>query len=70
MQSTRGDEPPLLLIVDRRNDAVSPLLSQWTYQAMVHELLTMSNNRVSLAEIPNVPQDMKEVADRSFGLIR
>ncbi|KAF8758342.1 STXBP unc-18 SEC1 family [Rhizoctonia solani] len=31
--------PPLLLILDRRNDPVTPLLTQWTYQAMVHELL-------------------------------
>lgn len=30
---------------------------QWTYQAMVHEFLTINNNRVCL---PN-NQDMKEV---------
>lgn len=59
-QSTTN-EPPLLLILDRRNDAVSPLLSQWTYQAMVHELLTIVNNRVKLDDVPNIPQDMKEV---------
>lgn len=29
----------LLLILDRRDDPLTPLLSQWTYQAMVHELL-------------------------------
>lgn len=28
-----------VLILDRREDPVTPLLSQWTYQAMVHELL-------------------------------
>jgi len=26
------DVPPLLLILDRRNDPVTPLLNQWTYQ--------------------------------------
>lgn len=40
--------PPLLLILDRRDDPVTPLLTQWTYQAMVHELFTIDNNRVRL----------------------
>ncbi|EAT77229.2 hypothetical protein SNOG_15296 [Parastagonospora nodorum SN15] len=35
----KTDTPPILLIVDRRDDPVTPLLTQWTYQAMVHELL-------------------------------
>ncbi|KAF8555720.1 Sec1-like protein [Imleria badia] len=40
---------PLLLILDRRNDPITPLLSQWTYQAMVHELLGIQNGRVNLS---------------------
>jgi len=51
----RGQLPPpqpVLLILDRRDDCVTPLLNQWTYQAMVHELLTIKNQRVSLAEAP------------------
>lgn len=57
-----GELPPTqLLIIDRRNDPVTPLLSQWTYQAMVHELLTINNNRVSLAHVPDVPKDFREV---------
>ncbi|KAG5638704.1 hypothetical protein H0H81_010686 [Sphagnurus paluster] len=35
--------PPLLLILDRRNDPVTPLLSQWTYQAM-EILLTINTD--------------------------
>ena len=38
----------LLLLLDRRDDPVTPLLSQWTYQAMVHELLTIHNNRIDM----------------------
>jgi vacuolar protein sorting-associated protein 45 len=34
--------------VDRRNDPVTPLLSQWTYQAMVHELVGITNGRVTV----------------------
>ena len=40
-----GEGPPVLLVLDRRDDPVTPLLSQWTYQAMVHELLGISYNR-------------------------
>lgn len=50
---------PLLLIVDRREDPVTPLLNQWTYEAMVHELIGISNSRVSLESAPNVPDDLK-----------
>ena len=28
---------------------------------MVHELMTINNNRVNLAEVPNVPPELKEV---------
>lgn len=57
-----GEIPtPQLLIIDRRDDPVTPLLNQWTYQAMVHELLTINNNRVSLAQLPDVHKDFKEV---------
>lgn len=38
----------MLLILDRMDDPVTPLLSQWTYQAMVHELLGLNRNRVTL----------------------
>jgi vacuolar protein sorting-associated protein 45 len=56
-----GSPPPLLLILDRRDDPITPLLSQWTYQAMVHELLTINNNRVDLSNVAGVPKDFREV---------
>lgn len=51
--------PPLLLILDRRNDPVTPLLSQWTYQAMVHELIGIQNGRVDLSNAPDVKNDLR-----------
>ena len=51
----------LLLILDRLDDPVTPLLSQWTYQAMVHELLGLNNNRVILRGAPNIAKDLEEV---------
>ena len=49
---------PLLLILDRRNDPITPLLSQWTYQAMVHELLGIHNGRVDLSMVPDIRPEL------------
>jgi vacuolar protein sorting-associated protein 45 len=54
-------EGPLVLLLDRMDDPVTPLLSQWTYQAMVHELLGLNRNRVVLKGAPNVHKDLEEV---------
>ncbi|CRK91636.1 CLUMA_CG005288, isoform A [Clunio marinus] len=56
-----GVPPPLLLILDRRDDPITALLTQWTYQAMVHQLLTIKNNRVDLSNVVGVPNELKEV---------
>ncbi|KAG6850749.1 hypothetical protein H0H93_009372 [Arthromyces matolae] len=53
--------PPLLLILDRRNDPVTPLLSQWTYQAMVHELLGIQNGRVDMKMVPDIRPELAEL---------
>jgi vacuolar protein sorting-associated protein 45 len=37
-----------LVITTRREDIISPLLSQWTYQAMIGELLGMKDNIVNM----------------------
>ena len=58
-QFARTEGSTLLLIVDRREDPVTPLLSQWTYQAMVHELLKIDKNTVSLESAPGVHADLK-----------
>ena len=55
---------PLLIILDRKEDAVTPLLNQWTYQAMVHELLPgkpggLSQNRVDLRGAAEVKDEFK-----------
>ncbi|KAK3375076.1 Sec1-like protein [Podospora didyma] len=55
------DTPPILLVLDRREDPVTPLLNQWTYQAMVHHLLGISNGRVDLSSVPDVAPDLKEI---------
>jgi len=57
----KTDTSPILLIVDRRDDPVTPLLTQWTYQAMVHELLGINNGKVDLRDVPEIRPEMKEV---------
>lgn len=55
----KPDTPPILLLLDRREDPVTPLLTQWTYQAMVHELLGIENGRVNLSHVPDVRPEFK-----------
>ncbi|KAJ3608702.1 hypothetical protein NHX12_023232 [Muraenolepis orangiensis] len=57
----KTEVPPLLLILDRSDDAITPLLNQWTYQAMVHELLGLNNNRIDLSRVPGISKDLREV---------
>jgi vacuolar protein sorting-associated protein 45 len=57
----RNDPSCLLLIVDRREDPVTPLLMPWTYQAMVHELIGIKNNRVDLSASAGIKLEQKEV---------
>eukprot|EP00092_Neocalanus_flemingeri_P028006 GFUD01030408.1.p1 GENE.GFUD01030408.1~~GFUD01030408.1.p1 ORF type:complete len:558 (-),score=144.94 GFUD01030408.1:620-2293(-) len=55
------DTTPVLLVLDRREDPVTPLLTQWTYQAMVHQMIGINNNRVNLAGAPGVTKDLQDV---------
>ena len=57
----REESNSILLILDRRDDPVTPLLNQWTYQAMVHELFTINNNRVDLSHVKGISKELKEV---------
>jgi len=50
----KAPPPPILLILDRRDDPVTPLLTQWTYQAMIHEMIGLRNNVVTF------PKDNRE----------
>lgn len=57
----KTDTPPILLILDRRDDPITPLLTQWTYQAMVHELIGINNGRVDLSDVPDIRPELKEI---------
>jgi len=57
----QGQATPVLLLLDRRNDPVTPLLNQWTYQAMLHELLGMENNRVDMSKAPGIRTELETI---------
>ena len=56
------DTPPILLLLDRRDDPITPLLTQWTYQAQVHELMGINDGKVDLSDTPDVRPELKEIA--------
>ena len=41
---------PLLIILDRNVDMATPLHHTWTYQALAHDLLNLTLNRVVVEE--------------------
>ena len=41
---------PILVILDRQVDLATPLHHTWTYQALAHDVLQYSLNRVSMSE--------------------
>lgn len=47
------DTPPVLLILDRDNDPITPLIYPWTYQSMIHEFIGIENNTIALAADAN-----------------
>ena len=57
----KPDTPPILLILDRRDDPITPLLTQWTYQAMVHEQLGIHNGRVDMQDVPDIRPELQEI---------
>lgn len=57
----RPQASPLVLILDRKDDPITPLLTQWTYQSMIHELLGFNDGRVSLNDAPGVSKDLQDV---------
>ncbi|AET37989.1 Vps45p Ecym_2242 [Eremothecium cymbalariae DBVPG len=57
----RMDAPPILLLLDRYNDALTPLLQPWTYQSMVHEYIGIKDNLVDLVHVPDLEDSLKQV---------
>ncbi|KAJ2311652.1 vacuolar protein sorting-associated protein 45, partial [Coemansia sp. RSA 2704] len=57
----QGDGQTQLLILDRKNDPVTPLLTHWTYHAMLDELLGVVHGRIDLSQVADFRAEVKEV---------
>ncbi|QLL32865.1 hypothetical protein HG536_0D03870 [Torulaspora globosa] len=55
------DSTPMLVLLDRKNDPLTPLLQPWTYQSMLNEYIGIKGNIVDLSGIPDVDKDIKTV---------
>ncbi|KAL3241125.1 Vps45p [Nakaseomyces bracarensis] len=55
------DVPPLLILLDRKNDPLTPLLQPWTYQSMINEYIGLRRNVVDLSNIPDIDKDLEHV---------
>ena len=56
------DERPTLLVLDRGFDCMAPLLHEYTYQAMAHDLLSVQDERYKYSYTGNNNQTLsKEV---------
>lgn len=53
--------PPTLIILDRNDDPLTPLLQPWTYQSMIHEYIGVKRNMVDLSQVPNIDKDLEKV---------
>jgi vacuolar protein sorting-associated protein 45 len=51
----------VLLVLDRKDDPVTPLVQNWGYQALVHEQFGIEANRVDLSAVPGIKPEMREV---------
>lgn len=51
-----------LYIFDRRCDAITPLLMNWTYRAMLHELLTIQRSQIDLTNVPGIDLEMQKIS--------
>lgn len=61
----KSDTPPVLLILDRKNDPLTPLVAPWTYQLMIHELIGINRNIVDLHD-SNEQLTLSETQDTFF----
>ena len=55
------DSPPLLILLDRKSDPLTPLLQPWTYQSMINEYIGIKRNLVDLSNVPDIDPDLKQV---------
>lgn len=59
---------PVLIIVDRNIDLIPMLSHSWTYQSLVHDVLKMHLNRITVETLADESNPSKGVTKRSYDL--
>lgn len=70
-RSAAGSTPssrPVLVIVDRNVDLIPMLSHSWTYQSLVHDVLKMRLNRITMETLVNGDDPSKGKVKRSYDL--
>eukprot|EP00871_Galdieria_phlegrea_P001667 jgi/Galph1/2500/GphlegSOOS_G1162.1 len=55
------EQLPIGILLDRMQDPLTPFVTPWTYEAMIHELIGIKNNRVNLSQSFEVKKGFEEV---------
>lgn len=66
--SSTPSSRPVLIIVDRNVDLVPMLSHSWTYQSLIHDVLTMQLNRITLDVPGDANASNKASTKRSYDL--
>lgn len=66
-QTQQPSSRPVLIVVDRSVDLVPMLSHSWTYQSLVHDVLKMHLNRITV-EVPSDDASSKSNVKRSYDL--
>lgn len=59
---------PVLIILDRNVDLLPMLTHQWTYQALVHDVLNMKLNRITIETPIDENNPARGVTKKAFDL--
>src|SRR5881392_2125550 len=59
---------PVLIILDRNVDLIPMLSHSWTYQSLVHDVLHMKLNRITVESFVDENDPSKGVTKRSYDL--
>lgn len=59
---------PVLILLDRNIDLIPMLSHSWTYQSLVHDVLDMRLNRITVETIEDIPGGGQRISKKAYDL--